>query len=97
METAKRPAASTTSCSRDACSTQTSSSTGSSDTEVTLFAVIAWSSPSGPRAVTSVTPVGNSAIASRKARCRIRSACCLAVSIFSDTTAGYGRTPLPDG
>ena len=53
-----------------------------------LLAVIAWSLPSAARAVTSVTPVGNSPIASRNARCRMGSAVCLAMSIPLDTTAG---------
>ena len=63
---------------------------------MTLLAVIAWSLPSGARAVTSVTPVGNSPIASRKASSRAGSASC-SLSISPDTTAGYARPPPPAG
>ena len=46
-------------------SKQTSTSGGSSESDVTAFAVVPTGSPSGPTEVTTVTPVAKCPIASR--------------------------------
>ena len=62
---AKRSAVCTAASVRDARSRQASISGGSSESEVTAFAV-APAGPLGPGALTTVTPVGSRDIASRK-------------------------------
>jgi len=56
MLTAKRPAARTTGSVRDVLSKQTTTSSGCSESELTAF-VVSPAGPSGPRAVTTQTPV----------------------------------------
>jgi mono/diheme cytochrome c family protein len=65
MLRAKRSAVCTAASVRDARSRQASISGGSSESEVTAFAV-APAGPLGPGALTTVTPVGSRDIASRK-------------------------------
>ncbi len=66
--TANPPCARIAASVRLPCAKQTSRSGGSSESEVTAFAVVPTGSPPGPIVVTTVTPVGNAPIAARSAR-----------------------------
>src|SRR6266550_3741173 len=70
MLTANTPALERISCVSAVLSTQTSTSIGSSDSDVTAFAVMPCSSPRR-RVVMSVTPVAKRPIARRKSSCAV--------------------------
>src|ERR1700733_593755 len=75
------------SCIRDALAIETTTSAGSSDTDMKPFAVMPWTR-SSRRVETIVTPVANVPNASRKRRCSVSGAAIVVTGGLRERVAG---------